>query len=558
MTKPNYTCQNCNTQFQPKSPKKNRVPKFCCRDCYFEFRFKKNPNKITTKEFVIRSRAVHGDKYDYSKTTYTKSRNKVVITCPVHGDFEQAPLEHYGGFGCKECANDAKRLDREMFVEHSQKKHNNYYSYDKVGEVRDKKDILTITCPKHGDFEQRAYNHLAGRGCTYCGLKRKSLKASKTTEEFVADAIKVHGDKYDYSKTVYTGTTNKVLIVCHEHGDFWQLASGHLRGHGCSECGKVIKSKRMMSSSEEFLKRCSEIHNDKYSYEKTVYKGLTHKMLITCPEHGDFWQLARSHVRGSGCRKCTIYCGIGQKGFLRRVIKATGGRYDLSRVKYVNQDTRVEVGCSEHGFVWTLPQRLERGMGCSFCAGTAPWNKEVFLSRIPKEHKLKYDYSKVKEITSSRDKVVITCPIHGDFEQTPKSHAQGSGCPDCGMEARGFGRSDFILACDRNGGGYGILYIIKCFNDSEEFYKVGITSTSIERRMSGDISMPYDYVVEYSHKERAEFVFDLETTIHRLLRNKTYQPEIFFAGHTECFESIKPIKRLIERLTNSKQLQLIA
>lgn len=295
MTKPNYTCQNCNTQFQPKSPKKNRVPKFCCRDCYFEFRFKKNPNKITTKEFVIRSRAVHGDKYDYSKTTYTKSRNKVVITCPVHGDFEQAPLEHYGGFGCKECANDAKRLDREMFVEHSQKKHNNYYSYDKVGEVRDKKDILTITCPKHGDFEQ-----------------------------------------------------------------------------------------------------------------------------------------------------------------------------------------------------------------------------------------------------------------------TPKSHAQGSGCPDCGMEARGFGRSDFILACDRNGGGYGILYIIKCFNDSEEFYKVGITSTSIERRMSGDISMPYDYVVEYSHKERAEFVFDLETTIHRLLRNKTYQPEIFFAGHTECFESIKPIKRLIERLTNSKQLQLIA
>ena len=60
-------------------------------------------------------------------------------------------------------------------------------------------------------------------------------------------------------------------------------------------------------------------------------------------------------------------------------------------------------------------------------------NKDIFIERSNKVHNNKYDYSKVEYI-NQRTKVIITCPIHGDFEQTPKNHMNWQGCPICGAE----------------------------------------------------------------------------------------------------------------------------
>lgn len=85
------------------------------------------------------------------------------------------------------------------------------------------------------------------------------------TETFITKAKEIHGNKYDYSKVEYVNATTKVCIICPEHGEFWQAPSKHLGGQGCPKCvGKNM-------TSEYFLKKCKEIYDDKYSYEKTVY-----------------------------------------------------------------------------------------------------------------------------------------------------------------------------------------------------------------------------------------------------------------------------------------------
>lgn len=69
--------------------------------------------KLTTEEFIKRARAIHGDKYDYSKVEYINIKTKVCIICPEHGEFWQVPAEHLRGRGCKDCGNNTISMLRE-------------------------------------------------------------------------------------------------------------------------------------------------------------------------------------------------------------------------------------------------------------------------------------------------------------------------------------------------------------------------------------------------------------------------------------------------------------
>lgn len=118
----------------------------------------------------------------------------------------------------------------------------------------------------------------------------------KTTEEFIADAIKVHGDEYDYSKVNYVNNNTKVEIICKEHGSFWVLPRIHLMGCKCGKC------KGVSSDREYFIQKAKEAHGDKYNYDKVVYEKANKKVCITCNRCGkDFWQTPNSHLGGHGC-----------------------------------------------------------------------------------------------------------------------------------------------------------------------------------------------------------------------------------------------------------------
>lgn len=128
----------------------------------------------------------------------------------------------------------------------------------------------------------------------------------KTKEQFIKDAMKVHGDRYDYSLVVYKGNKEKVKIICEEHGVFEQRPSNHiLIKNGCPICAN---NQRL--TKEQFVNKAKKIHGDIYDYSKVNYINVSNKVIIICPKHGEFEQSVTNHIHNkNGCPKCKLSTG---------------------------------------------------------------------------------------------------------------------------------------------------------------------------------------------------------------------------------------------------------
>lgn len=252
------------------------------------------PKALTQEEFLIKSKAIHGEKYDYSVSIYKNRRSKVSILCLIHGEFLQKADSHLSGKGCPKCSPSAlKTLDK--FLEEAKLVHGNRYDYsDFVYTGYDHKSI--IVCHIHGEFLQTPDNHIHGKsGCPKCCGK------NKTTEDFINMSKQKHGNLYKYSKSVYIDCYTKIIITCAIHGDFHQTPSNHLCGAGCPKCCGKNKN------TESFIQEARQIHGNKYSYDRFNYQGAHMKGIITCIIHGDFELRANNHLLGIGCPKCSYY-----------------------------------------------------------------------------------------------------------------------------------------------------------------------------------------------------------------------------------------------------------
>lgn len=190
-----------------------------------------------------------------------------------------------------------KKLTTEEFIEKAKLVHGDKYDYSESNYINTRTKI-NINCQTHGGFEQRPNSHLKGNGCIKCGLGMLSQL------DFINRAKLVHGDKYDYSNLNFTGTNNKVKIICSEHGEFEQLCNTHLKGNGCSKCSfnRIHKSKIL--NIEDFIIKAKNKHGNKYDYSLVKYINNITKVKIICPEHGEFEQTPQHHKRGNGCKKC--------------------------------------------------------------------------------------------------------------------------------------------------------------------------------------------------------------------------------------------------------------
>ena len=234
-----------------------------------------------TKEFIRKGLSKWGDRFDYSKTEYVRTKDKVIITCLKNG---------------------------------------------------------------HGRFEITPDNFLARGRCPKCGEESRARKRSSSTEKFIEDSRKVHGDKYVYEKTKYTGAEVPVIITCSIHGDFKQTPHNHLSGCGCPSCGIEHRTLLKSSSTEKFVEDSRKVHGDKYVYEKTKYINNKTPVIITCSIHGDFLQIPSNHLEGKGCPFCSGKIRLGNEEFKRRAIEVHGyGTYGYDRVNYINIDTPVEI-----------------------------------------------------------------------------------------------------------------------------------------------------------------------------------------------------------------------
>jgi len=126
----------------------------------------------------------------------------------------------------------------------------------------------------------------------------------RTTEDFIAIARSVHGNKYDYSESIYTGALNKILIICKSHGKFYQFASAHTRGHGCQKCCTDKLGKYSLKTKEKLIDQLIEVHGNTYDYSKVEYVSDKVKIIVGCRFHGDFLISPNNHRRGRGCPSC--------------------------------------------------------------------------------------------------------------------------------------------------------------------------------------------------------------------------------------------------------------
>ena len=206
-------------------------------------------SRLTTESFVSKALAVHGDKYDYSLVDYCGCNDCVTIRCKTCGTlFDQKPSNHLSGHGCPVCAANKRGRGRrssytnESFISKARSVHGDLYDYSNVVYRGTHKDV-EIICRKHGSFFQTPHNHLHGNGCPKCGHERRvngtvpgfGIRTSNT-EEFIAKAKLVHGDRYDYSRVDYVRSSEHVLIGCKIHGFFKQTPGHHLQGCGCPKC----------------------------------------------------------------------------------------------------------------------------------------------------------------------------------------------------------------------------------------------------------------------------------------------------------------------------------
>ena len=331
----------------------------------------KDEQNIKLNNFIIKSKLVHGNRYDYSLVNYVNAKTKIKIICPIHGEFEQRPDSHLNGSGCYKCSLVDKTKTNDKILDEFNKIHGNKYDYSLVNYVNIKTKVKII-CLDHGEFEQTPDSHLNGSGCPICGNINITKKLTKTNDKILDEFNKINGNKYDYSLVNYINAKTKVKIICPIHGIFEQTPNTHLSGCGCQKCGDKRISEKKLYSLDEFIFCVTKLHHNKYDYSLVNYINGKVKVNIICPEHGEFKQTPYSHLSGRGCQKC----GINTR--------------NNNITKTIN----------------------------------------TFMLDVKLVHGDKYDYSNVEYI-NSKNKIKIMCPVHGEFEQTPDGHLSGSGCPKC-------------------------------------------------------------------------------------------------------------------------------
>jgi len=222
-----------------------------CRECAVENRGKQKKQKAAEK-FIKESIEIHKNYYDYSKVDYQGAKTKVIIICPIHGEFEQEPSNHLYPYGCQKCGSESSsQIQSKTPIEY-------------INEAKEK-------------------------------LGDKS-------------------DNFDYSKTEYFNSKKNVTIICKLHNaDFTQSPNSHLKNHtGCEECKNIEKlemGRSLKLTTDDFIKKAHLIHNNKYDYSSTIYYKTDEKIIIGCITCGNFKMSPSNHIHKTnpqGCPKCSL------------------------------------------------------------------------------------------------------------------------------------------------------------------------------------------------------------------------------------------------------------
>lgn len=340
---------------------------------------------------------------------------------------------------------------------------------------------VIIKCSKHGEFQQLPNDHLnKGYGCKKCSTEYIAENNKFSTQHFISTANEIHHCFYDYSKVVYEGIENPVIIGCPKHGYFLQKPNYHLNNKsGCKSCAYENNGSKKRLKEKDFINKSKEKYPGECDYSKVKLVDKKTKIEIICNKHGSYFQTPAAHYQSKGCPKCKSV--------------------ELSKSKF--------------------------------------FSLEKFIALSSSIHNGKYEYDEVK-YNGTRKKVKIKCPIHGYFNQEAGSHLRGVGCPKCN-DSGGFTKTRWKEKGSSSNYFTGFkVYIIKCYKEKEVFYKIGRTFRDLKIRFGNNTHMPYDYKIIKIIEGESDYIYDLETLLKNKHRYLSYTPAITFHGSKECFKDL--------------------
>lgn len=374
-----------------------------------------------------------------------------------------------------------RHIMEERFVKKASAKHGDgKYNYSDVYYVNSYVKV-NIKCMKCNNFfMQRPVVHLNGSGCPTCAMQLAGEAKASNVEEFIRKSKVIHGNKYNYSRTIYDRSYKKVKIFCKQCGNvFLQTPAKHLTGQGCRPCSYRKCADQKRDSNEDFISKAKATHGFKYDYSDVNYQGRHNNLKIICKKHGVFIQLASVHLSGGGCPECAIIKG----GASRRL------------------------------------------------------TTKEFIERSDQKHRGFYDYSLV-EYKGAYASVKIICPEHGEFNQRPLEHLyDGCGCQICGRKKRlGVYHETYFNDNPQIKDLSAIFYFIRLTNtaSNEIFYKVGITRNNVNKRFKKYKKYNIETIKAINTTLYKAFIME-QRTLKRYNKYKYTPQDKKFDGYTECF-----------------------
>lgn len=300
------------------------------------------------------------------------------------------------------------------------------------------------------------------------------------------DQLQKKYPSFDFTKFTVTNGSQKSIIVCPVHGEFQNSYKELIRQkYGCRYCKPRVES----------------------------------YIVTTCPTHGEY---TYKRYSSPNCKRCLQ---LNIRGTHEEFIKKLGVKNYTVVSIYEKSDKKITVQ-DKYGKLTVTPNHLLRGKTPTI--NSALDKTKYCINQFREVHGDFFNYSEV-DYQGNHKNVVIICPIHGRFLQTPASHKKHT-CKKCAYEKLdiGFDINDFIRV---SSGRVCRLYLVEIEHNGDLFLKVGITSRQLSTRLSG---LKYK-VVALREDRDASYIYNTERLLHRRLKRFSYKPMTKFNGHTECY-----------------------
>lgn len=293
-----------------------------------------------------------------------------------------------------------------------------------------------------------------GDGCTFQNSKDKT--------KYILAKLKYGGYYYedqDYSKVNYSDYYSKVIIIYRPLDTIHTFSPSGLLGSSGGRCSII----NAVDKNEFYIKMVKKIHGNDFDHSLVNFVDMGTKITVKCNKCLHVFDVtANNHLR-RGCPKCALRKRgatqrLTKEEFVEKSIKKHGDKCDYSNFIYKNSHTKGEIICKEHGPFEQSPSGHLNGTGCVECnckrlSERNTSTKEEFTEKAIKIHGNDYDYSNFNYISTKINGDIGCNNCGNEFQQTPSTHLNGSGCQKCSLIKRGNSRrsntKEFILKAEQ-------------------------------------------------------------------------------------------------------------